>query len=400
MRKTIAGIVVVLAAGGALAFALLRDEPIEDGVIENGTATDPDEPTPAVETVAEGFDQPWGLDFLPGGDQLVVTQTPGVLSLVDTSSGAADDIEGTPEVDTAGQGGLLDVAIHPEFPESEWLYLTYSATNGGGETTTHLARGGLDVDQQQLTDVEELFVAEPFRGDTDHYGSRVEIGPDGHLFVTIGDRGDKNFDDHPSQETSHTLGTTVRLGLDGSVPEDNPFVDDPAVADEIFTYGHRNVQGMAFHPDSGQLWQSEHGEGDGDEINVIEAGTNYGWPETHTGCEYGTDTPVGEDLAERDDITGPVHAWECGTGGFPPAGIAFYAGDQFPAWDGDLFVSGLAGDGLARFTTGDSEVEHVETLLTEEGWRIRDVAPGPDGALYLAIDDDDTPLVRLVDANG
>ncbi|MDV6014712.1 PQQ-dependent sugar dehydrogenase [Haloechinothrix sp. LS1_15] len=396
------GVFLVLLAGALITLALLVED--NDATERLPAAEDPvdnaDEPAePAIETVAEGFDQPWGLAFLPGTEQLVVTQLPGALSVVDTASGEVRDIGGVPDVAFAGQGGLLDVAVHPDFPEPDWLYLTYAAADEAGATTTHLARARLDLDGERLDDVEVLFTAEPFRTGEQHYGSRVVVGPDSMLYVSVGDRGDKDFDDHPSQDTATTLGSTVRLAPDGAIPDDNPFVDDPAVADEIYSYGHRNAQGMAVHPATGQLWQSEHGEEDGDEINIVEAGGNYGWPEAHTGCEYGTDTPIGDHPAERDDIVDPVHYWECGTGGFPPAGITFYEGDQFPDWQGDLLVSGLvAGDGLARFTVDGAEADHAETLLTEQDWRIRDVESGPDGAVYIAIDDEDTPLVRLVAA--
>ncbi|GAB3700543.1 PQQ-dependent sugar dehydrogenase [Nocardiopsis oceani] len=361
----------------------------------NGEAPDPE---PVTETVAEGFDEAWGLAFLPGTEQLAVTELSGALSVVDTGTGDVVDIDGVPEVDAAGQGGLLDVAVDPDFPEQEWLYLTYSAEAGNGGTTTYLARGQLDTEQESLTDVEELFSAEPAEPGEDHYGSKLAFGPDGHLFMTIGDRADKDFDDHPSQDTSNTLGTTVRLEPDGSVPEDNPFVDDPDFADEIYSYGHRNAQGMTVHPETGELWQSEHGEQEGDEINIVQAGGNHGWPVTHTGCEYGTDTPVGDHPSERDDIVDPVHYWECGSEGFPPAGMAFYEGDEFPAWEGDLLVGSLASEYLARFTVDGDEVEEEEELLADEGWRIRNVVVGPhDGALYIALDEEDAPLVRLVD---
>jgi aldose sugar dehydrogenase len=401
---------VVLVAGGVSAIVLLGGEdpvderpeqtaPAEEG--EEEEDTEPPAAEPVVETVVDGLRGPWGLAFLPDQNQVLVTQIVGTLSLVDVGTGAVRDIDGVPDVADAGQGGLLDVAIHPDFPDPAWVYLTYSAGDGSGATTTHLARGILDADRERLTDLEVLFVAEPFRQGNAHYGSRVVFGADGHLYMSIGDRGDKNFGDHPSQDTSNTLGSTIRLAPDGAIPDDNPFVDDPGVADEIYSYGHRNVQGMTVHPQTGDIWQSEHGERDGDSINISRAGGNHGWPVAHTGCLYGTNTPVGDHPADRDDIVDPVHYWECGTGGFPPAGMTFYYGDEFPTWEGDLLVGGLATEYLARFTVDGRSIDEAEPLLADEGWRIRDVEVSPhDGAIYVAVDGSNAPLVRLVNAAG
>ncbi|QSB06687.1 PQQ-dependent sugar dehydrogenase [Natronoglycomyces albus] len=400
----VAALVLVIAGVGA--FIVLRDdndEPPSDEATNNDSndSADDSEPSdhdPVIETVAEGFDQPWGLEFLPEGDQLLVTELVGTLAIVDIDSGDVRRIDGVPDVSAEGQGGLLDVAIDPDFPDSSWVYLTYSAATDDGNTSTHLARGQLDLDQATLRDVEELYVAEPATQAPVHYGSKIVFGVDGNLYMTIGDRGDKNFADHVSQDPSNTLGTTVRLRPDGSIPEDNPFIDDGDIADEIYTYGHRNVQGMTVHPLTGVMWQSEHGEEDGDEINIVEGGHNYGWPIAHSGCEYGTDTPIGDHPLDRDEFPNPAFFWECGSGGFPPGGLTFYEGDQFPAWEGNLLVGGLASEQVARFIEEDGELIETEPLLADEGWRIRDIVVSPhDGAIYVAIDDDDVPLIRLVD---
>ena len=400
-------IAAVLAIGvvGALVFIGGEDSEPEDTANdsdhnneENDDSDDVPAANPVTETVADGFDGAWGLSFLPDSDQLLVTESSGTLSIVDTESGDVQEIDGVPDVDSDGQGGLMDVTVDPDFENSELLYLTYSATAENGNASTHLASAHLDLDALELDDVDELFVASPVQEEPAHFGSRVEVGSDGHLFLTIGDRGDKNFDDHISQDTSNTLGTTLRLEADGSIPDDNPFLDDDDFADEIYSYGHRNVQGMAFQPETGDLWQGEHGEEDGDAIHVIEEGGHYGWPVAHTGCEYGTDIPVGVHPSERDDVVDPIHYWECGSGGFPPAGMTFYEGEQFPAWEGDMLIGGLDAEYLARFTVDGHDIEEDEPLLEDEGWRVRDVVIGPhDGAIYVAIDDSDSPLVRIVD---
>ena len=365
-------------------------------------ATDPEDAVTGdefeVEEITSGLVHPWGIEFLPDDSRMLVTEREGRLNVLDRDDGTLEVVDGTPEVFAGGQGGMLDVAVHPDFPEESWIYLTYSAANDDGESATHLGRGQLDPDESELEAFEELFVVEPFVDSSGHFGSRVVFGEDGAMYVSTGDRQFKDFGpEHISQDTSNESGATLRLEPDGSIPEDNPFVDDDNVVDAIYSYGHRNVQGMTVHPETGDIWQSEHGEEDGDEINVIEAGGNYGWPIAHTGCEYGTDDPVGDDPHERDDVVNPVYYWECGSGGFPPAGMTFYDGDAFPDWQGDLFVGNLAGRHLGRFSVDGTDVEELDPLLDGNGWRIRDVEVAPDtGHLYVAVDAEDAPIVRLV----
>ncbi len=347
--------------------------------------------------LATGFNHPWGLTVVPDDGRLLVTEREGGLSVLDPEDGTVVELDGAPEADTANQGGLLDAAFHPDFPTAPWLYLTYSTANADGSTTA-LARGRLDTEAAELTALEEVFVAEPFVDSDAHYGSRVVFGADELVYVTVGDRQFKDFGpDHVSQDTSTPIGSTVRLEPDGSIPEDNPFVDDDDdAADAIFSYGHRNAQGMTVHPDTGDLWQSEHGEEDGDELNIIEGGGNYGWPIAAYGCEYGTDEPIGDEPDDRDDVVDPVYYWECGSGGFPPAGMTFYDGEAFPDWEGDLFVGNLAGAYLGRFTVDGTDVEEADPLLADRGWRIRDVEVDPaSGDLFVAVDDADAPIVRL-----
>ena len=390
-RRTV---LCALAGGSVAAAGCLGRDGDSDGEPGDG---DSDGTAFGTETVAEGFDVPWGLTFLPDGE-LLVTELPGRLHRLDPADGTTTEIGGVPEVHAVGQGGLLDVAPHPGYPDPPWVYLTYAATNGAGESTTHLGRGRLEPDGTRLSGVETLHAAEPFVDSTQHYGSRVAFGPDGMAYLTVGDRGFKDFGtDHVSQDTATELGATLRLAPDGSIPSDNPFVDDEGVVDSIFSYGHRNCQGLAVHPETDELWVSEHGERDGDEINVLQRGGNHGWPIAHYGCDYGTDDPVGDRPHERDDTVDPAYHWPCGSGGFPPAGMTFYTGEAFPAWRGDLFVGNLAGQYLGRFTL-DDEVESAGALLEGRGWRIRDVAVGPEGYLYVAADAEAGPIVRLVPA--
>jgi len=313
------------------------------GCLDGGPENDEKGDGFEVETVTDGLSAPWGTAFLP--DRLIlVTERVGNLLVVDRDGGETQEVDGVPDVHDAGQGGMLDVAVHPDYGEQPWVYLTYSATDETGASTTHLGRGRLDADAGELDGFEVLHAAEPFVDSTQHYGSRVVFGDDGDVYFTVGDRGFKDFGpDHVSQDTENELGATLRLEPDGSVPDDNPFVDQDGFPDSVYSYGHRNSQGMTVHPETGELWQSEHGERDGDEINVVERGGNYGWPVTHYGCEYGTQQPVGDQPHEREDTVDPVYYWECTSGGFPPAGAAFYDGDSFPEWRGDLFVGNPCG---------------------------------------------------------
>ena len=350
----------------------------------------------AVERVAESFTAPWSVTPLPGGDRLLVTERPGRLWLVSPSDGERTEISGTPPVYSQGQGGLLDSELHPSFEDTGWVYLTYSAANDDGDSATHLGRGRLNVDAGRLDEFEELHVAEPFVDSSGHFGSRVTFGPDGFLHQTVGDRQFKDFGpDHVAQDLTTELGVTLRLATDGSVPDDNPFVDEPEARDAIYSYGHRNAQGMTVHPETGAIWQSEFGEQEGDEINVIERGGNYGWPVADEGCTYGSGEPIGVSHDDREDVIAPVYSWPCGSGGFPPSGTTFYTGDAFPEWQGDLFVAGLATRSLARFRVEGTDVTEAGQLLSDRDWRIRDVAQGVDGALYVAVDAGDAPIVRL-----
>ena len=335
------------------------------------------------EVVFSDLGSVWAADFVPDTSFMLITNSDGILYLGDLETQTTTEISGLPEVDTRGQGGLLDVTI---LPETDWVYFTYSASNGQG-AATRLGRGRLDLETASLQNFEVLFTAEPFQSSGSHFGSRVILAED-YLYMTIGDRGDKNFNNHISQDTSNTIGTTIRLNLDGSIPEDNPFVEDSNFAPEIYAFGQRNIQGMAIRPETGEIWQSMHGERDGDQIHKLLTGGNYGWPLVHEGCTYAGGRQIGGSAFDSDEFVNPAFYWECGSGGFPPAGMAFYQGEKFLGWNGDLFVGGLASRYLARFEVNeDGTLTQIDSMFQEEGWRIRDVALNPvDEHLYLVVE--------------
>lgn len=383
--------------GGAIGGYLLLYQPEDDRSRVDLPVGEPvGEVEPVLEVVAEGLGLIWALDFIPDTGLLLATQNDGSLYLIDSDSGDRSEIVGVPSVDASGQGGLLDVAVSPDFSDDQTIFLTYSANNQAGRATTHLASGVLDLDTLTLNNVDVLYVAEPFLSSGSHFGSRVIVDGE-YVYMSIGDRGDKDFGDHVSQDTTNALGSTIRLNRDGSIPDDNPFVTNQDVLDEIYTYGHRNVQGMAIEPATGAIWQSEHGERDGDEINRLQAGGNFGWPVATYGCGYATGRDIGSFPDDRDDTINPIHFWECGSGGFPPAGMTFYDADGFIDWQGDLFVGGLASEYLAHFRVTDDRLEELDPLLADEGWRVRDVVVGGhDGALYVAVEGRDISIVRIV----
>jgi glucose/arabinose dehydrogenase len=298
-----------------------------------------------------------------------------------------------PEVFAQGQGGLLDVVPHPDFASNRFLYLSFSKPNAeGSEATTAVVRGRFENDR--LTNVEEIFEAVS-RG-RGHYGSRLAFDRDGFLFITVGERQVPSRGDleaHPAQDISNHHGTINRLHDDGRVPADNPFVDRPNARPEIWSYGHRNPQGLAIHPETGDVWATEHGPQGGDELNLIRPGLNYGWPVVGYGVNYGSGTAIHEGT-RRDGMESPVHFW---VPSIATSGLLIYTGDKFPEWRGNLFVGGMAGQQLARLTMDGQQVEIEETLVHGLG-RVRDVRQGPDGYIYLAIDDrrgGTTPVVRL-----
>lgn len=339
-----------------------------------------------VVTVVAGLENPWGLAFLPGGDMLV-TERPGRLRLVRGGQLHPEPIAGVPGVWARGQGGLLDVALHPDFAANRLVYLSYSKPGPDNAATTAIVRGRLNG--HALTGVEEIFEADAYRTRGQHFGSRI-VFADGYMYVTVGDRGDSpHSDSHDAQNLSNHAGKTLRLYDDGRVPDDNPFVGQAGARPEIYTYGNRNQQALALHPQTGQLWATEHGARGGDELNLLLPGRNYGWPIITHGVNYnGRSIGIG---TEREGLEQPVVEW---TPSIATSGMAFYTGDRFPNWSNDLFVGGLAGEQLVRIRLQGTEPVEQEIVLSGIG-RVRDVRTGPDGFIYLVIDAADAPVLRL-----
>ncbi len=338
-----------------------------------------------VETFADGLAHPWGLAFLPDG-RMLVTERPGRLRLVSEEGRVSEPISGLPEVYAQGQGGLLDVAIDPDFPSNRLVYVSYAEAGAGGASTA-VARGRLA--NGALENVEVIFRQQPKVGGSNHFGSRLVFAPDGTLFVTLGER----FKFDPAQDNTNHLGTIVRINPDGSVPPDNPFVGRPDAQPEIWSYGHRNVQGAAIQPGTGTFWALEFGPLGGDELNRPEPGRNYGWPLVSWGKHYdGTDIP---DPPTRPDLEDAVYHW---VPAISPSGMSFYDGALFPAWRGDLLIGGLSSRALVRLSLENGRVTGEERIPM--GARVRHARPGPDGAVYLLIDRPDGEILKLTPANG
>ena len=370
--------VVVLATGSVLAAAACSPARAQDVASEEHRFR--------VVTVADGLRNPWGMAFLPGGDVLV-TEKGGRLRLVRGGALQAEPVAGTPEVHANGQGGLLDVALHPQFAENRLVYLTYSKPGPEGSTTA-LARARFDG--TRLTGLQDLFVADAWSRRNQHYGSRIVFDGQGHVFISVGERNEKT----PAQELGNHKGTVVRLHDDGRVPRDNPFVSRAGAKPEIWSYGHRNPQGMFLHPETRELWASEHGARGGDEINVVRAGRNYGWPAITHGVDY-SGAPISPDSA-RAGMEQPLLHW---TPSIAPSGLMLYTGDRFPRWRGNVFGGALAGEQLRRVVVSGGRASHQEPLLRGRA-RVRAVSQGPDGLIYLLTDAANGQLLRLEPVGG
>lgn len=340
-----------------------------------------------VETVAKGLVFPWGLQFLPDG-RFLITERPGRLRVVLPDGVVLPAVTGLPDVAATGQGGLLDVALAPDFASSGLVYLAYAEPRGGNRNGTSVARGRLNLTSAppSLTDVQVIFRQQPDSAGGLHFGARLVFAPDGRLYVSLGER----FQMEGAQDLGRHWGKVVRIEADGRVPADNPFTRQPGARPEIWSLGHRNPQAAALHPSSGQLWVIEHGPQGGDEINIVRRGRNYGWPVIGYGIDY-SGAPL-HASTHRDGMEQPIYYWRPS---IAPSGMAFYRGRQFPGWEGSLLVGALAGRALHRLVLNGDVVAGEEVLLKDLGERIRDVRVDAAGGVFLLTDSADGRVLRL-----
>lgn len=335
--------------------------------------------------IADGLDHPWGLAFLPDGAMLVTERDPGTIRIVAKDGTVQPPFAGTPMVYTEGQGGMLDVAIDPDFKNNNLIYFSYAEPGDGGAGTA-VARGRLDRTANALADVEVLFRQFPKTGGGRHFGSRLVFSKDGHLYITVGERGERDR----AQDFTINRGQVIRINRDGSIPKDNPFVGRSGYRPETWSVGHRNPQGAALNPLSGKLWINEHGARGGDEVNIPLAGRNYGWPVISYGVHY-SGLKIGEGT-HKDGMEQPVWYWDPS---IAPSGMAFYSGDKFPKWQGNTFVGALKFRLLVRLTLDGEKVIAEERLLKGFEKRIRAVVNGPDGYLYILVDHEPGQIIRI-----
>ena len=335
-----------------------------------------------VVTVAKGLAEPWSLAWLPDG-RMLVTEKTGQMRIVAKNGKLSKPLKGVPKVASSGQGGLLDVILDPKFASNKKIYFSYSERASGGQGT---AVASAKLDGRVLNDTKVLFRQTPKSSGGRHYGGRLVIAGDGTLFITLGDRGERD----KVQNKKINRGQIIRINTDGSVPDDNPFVGKKGLRPETFSHGHRNPQGAALHPDTSKLWVHEHGPAGGDEVNVVEAGRNYGWPVIGYGKHY-SGAKVGVGTKKR-GMEQPVHYWDPS---IAPSGMTFYTGDKFPKWKGNLLVGALGHQTVVRLTLDGEKVVGEERILDDLGERIRDVRMGPDGYIYLLTDEHNGRILRL-----
>ncbi|MGH8328833.1 MAG: PQQ-dependent sugar dehydrogenase [Pseudomonas fluorescens] len=355
--------------------------PIQNFKSEQGTLE--------VTTMTKGLEHPWALAFLPDRQGMLVTERPGNLRVVSADGKLSAPLSGVPKVWAKGQGGLLDVALSPDFKQDRMVYLSYAEGGGEGDKAgTAVGRGRLSDDLTAIKDFKVIFRQEPKLSVGNHFGSRLVFDRDGYLFITLGENNDRPT----AQDLDKLQGKVVRIYPDGKVPDDNPFVGQAGVRPEIWSYGQRNPQGAALNPWTGTLWENEHGPQGGDEINIIERGKNYGWPMATHGINY-SGQPIPEAKGKTAEGTvAPYHVWEKSPG---LSGIAFYDGDRFKAWQHNVFIGALVSQELIRLQFDGDKVVHEERLLGELNKRIRDVRQGPDGYLYVLTDEDDGALYKI-----
>lgn len=356
----------------------------ERGLAE-GRTFESEQATFVLEEVTDGLEHPWGLAFLPNGDYLV-TERAGRLRVVRDGELVPEPIAGLPEIYAAGQGGLLDVALDPDFEENRLVYLSYVSRKEGG-ASTDVARGVLE--DGRLRDVEVIFRSNA-TGDgnnTHHFGSRLLFDRDGYLYITHGDRRVRP----EAQDLGSHAGSIMRINQDGSIPPSNPFSGQEDARGAIYTYGNRNPQGLTLHPETGEVWSHEHGPRGGDEVNRVVAGANYGWPVISYGAEYMSGRQIGEG-ERKEGMRDPLYYWDPS---IAPSGFTIYDGHAFPAWQGDFFIGALKDQLIARLEIEDGEVVGEERLLEDVIGRIRDVRTGPDGLLYVLNDESAGGLYRL-----
>ena len=344
-------------------------------------------------TVAEGLETPWSVAFLPNG-KMLITERPGRLRIVGADGSKSEPVAGLPAVDARGQGGLLDVALDPDFATNGLVYWSYAEPQSDGMNNTAVARGRLvEGAAPRVENVQVIYHQAPSMMSRQHYGSRLVFARDKTLFVTQGDRSITEGR-MQSQNLDVLIGKFVRINRDGSIPADNPFAARDGVRPEIWSYGHRNAQAASLHPTTGELWAIEHGTRGGDELNIARKGKDYGWPTIAYGIEY-RGGPITGGITAKDGMEQPVYYWDPV---IAPSGMTFYTADLFPAWKGSLFVGGLGSQALVRLDIRDERVTGEERLLTDMAprERIRDVVQGPDGALYLLTDNANGRVLKLV----
>jgi len=339
-----------------------------------------------VETVARNLQNPWSLAFLPD-NRMLVTERPGRLRIVDPEGRLSEPLKGLPRISARGQGGLLDVALDPGFPQNRLVYLSFSEDRGEGRNGTSVARARLSQDDTALEELQVIFRQEPSYAGTHHFGSRLIFARDGSLFVTLGERNDLR---DQAQGLNNHLGKIVRIRPTGGAAPDNPFLNREDARPEIWSLGHRNIQSAALHPTTGELWTVEHGARGGDEVNIPQKGKNYGWPVISYGVHY-SGQKIGEGI-RKPGMEQPVYYWDPS---IAPSGMAFYTGDKFPAWRGSILVGALAGKLVSRLETSGNKVTGEERMLRNLGERIRDVRQGPDGLVYLLTDSPQGRILRM-----